>query len=154
MERGAHTSNSLFNLHSHTQLLRLIVPLSPDSLYKPILLGLGTIITWLESLATERCDVQIVRLLRAMFDKPDRRPDAENVWKVLTTCTTQGDRSLFCGPCCMPLVHDDLILTSDPEISPSKATYDIVLPVTMAKYPTDLCFNKQYNEDEQLDLRT
>ena len=111
------------------------------------------VIAWLEDLATERCDVQIIRLLRAMFDKPNRRPDAEHVWKVLTTCTTRNT-TFFCGPCCMPLVHDDSVLTNNSEIHPSEASYDSAWPTTKDEgVSTDLYFRKQYSKDQQLDLR-
>ncbi|MCJ1381953.1 hypothetical protein MMC17_005065 [Xylographa soralifera] len=110
------------------------------------------VIVWLEKLATERSDVQIVRLLRSMLDKPDRRPDAEHVWKVLTTCTT-GERIVFCGPCCMLHVHDDPFLTNNPEIDLSEAMYDSDSSMArVARVSTDLYFDKQYGNTQQLDL--
>ena len=110
------------------------------------------VIKWLEDLATQRCDVQIIRLLRAMLDKPDRRPDAEHTWKVLTTCTTR-EGVFFCGPCCMPLVYDDPILSSNPESNPSEAKYDSEIQTTkVVRMNPDLRFKKRFVKDQQLDL--
>ena len=110
------------------------------------------VIEWLEELATERCDVQIVRLIREMLDRPERRPKAEQVWKVLTTCTA-GNDTYFCGPCCMPHVQKDPVLTNDPETDPSNAQYTSEIPTTAVRAGTDKSFNQRYAEDQQLDLR-
>lgn len=110
------------------------------------------VIKWLEELATERCDVQIVRLLRDMLDIPQRRPKAEKVWKVLTTCTA-GNDTYFCGPCCMPHVQKDPVLTNNPETDPSNAQYTSESPMTAVPASTGKLFKDRYPEDQQLDLR-
>ncbi|KAL8827449.1 MAG: hypothetical protein Q9191_003174 [Dirinaria sp. TL-2023a] len=88
-----------------------------------------------------------------MLDRPDRRPDAEQVWKTLTTCTAEND-IFFCGPCCMPLVHYDPILTNNLLEDPAEAQYASDLSTTDAvRVITDNYFSEHYNEDQQLDLR-
>ena len=114
------------------------------------------VIQWLESLATERCDVQIIRLLRAMFQlQPGCRPDAEQVWKVLTTCTTNTypAKKYFCGPCCMPLLHNDPLLVTKPESNPSETVYASSLSVQNAlPISKDLYFKTKYGPDQQIAL--
>ena len=113
----------------------------------------SAVIGWLEKLATERCDVQIVRLIRKMLDRPDRRPDAEHVWKTLTTCTA-GNGMYFCGPCCMPLVYCDPILAHNHSDDPSEAQYASDLSTTGdMRVSTDKTFKQFYRQDQQLDLR-
>lgn len=111
------------------------------------------VINWLDDLATERCDVQIIRLLRSMLHtQPDQRPQAEQVWKTLTACSSISKRH-FCGPCCMPLRYNDPLLTKNVDTHPSKMDYasshriqDIV-PI-----PKDLYFQTIYEEDQELGL--
>ena len=114
------------------------------------------VLEWLDDLATEQCDVQIIRLLRAMFSpQPDQRPNAEQVWKVLTTCTHSSDISTiyFCGPCCMPLLREDPLLKLEPGVDPSQTMYapsfasNNTTPVS-----TDLSFKTKYGKDLQLDV--
>lgn len=111
---------------------------------------------WLDDLATERCDVQIIRLLCNMFNsRPDHRPDAEGVWKTLTTCTNNGPLSTiyFCGPCCMPLLHGDPLLEADPDLDPSQTKYASSLPLPNATPVNgDLFFNTIYDKDSRLDV--
>ena len=81
------------------------------------------VIEWLDELATERCDVQIKRLLRSMLHiQPDQRPSAEQVWKELTTCSSGTGRH-FCGPCCMPLQYNDPLLVESADVHPSEIAY-------------------------------
>lgn len=112
---------------------------------------------WLDELATERCDVQIIRLLREMLDfDPDRRPNAEQVWKVLTTITNNTSplsTIYFCGPCCMPLLHKDPLLKIDPGVDPSQTKYASSVPLhNPTPVSKDLYFGKTYAGDEQLDV--
>ena len=116
---------------------------------------MSAVLKWLDDLATERCDVQIVRLLRDMFSiKPSHRPNAERVWKVLTTITTFSSYSAiyFCGPCCMPLQHGDRLLETDLHVDPSQTKYISSLqlrdPTPVSK---DLHFKDKYDKDQQLD---
>ena len=114
----------------------------------------SAVIDWLEGLANERCDVQIVRLLRNMFDKPDRRPSAVHVWKFLTACTAGNGTTFFCGPCCMPQVYDDPSFTASPVIDPSQTQYASALTTTNpVGVSTDKYFKQHYRPDEQLDIR-
>lgn len=115
------------------------------------------VLEWLDGLVTEGCDVKIMRLLRAMFSpKPDHRPNAEQVWKVLTTCKTSAKVPpiYFCGPCCMPFLHDDLLLTADPRSDPSRSNYVYsIQPSRPESVSRDLHFKTQYERGAQLDLR-
>ena len=112
---------------------------------------MSAVLEWLDKLTTERCDVQIVRLLRQMLDfEPKLRPNAEQVWKSLTTITTSsaGPATYFCGPCCMPLVHGDPQLKIDiANDSYSSTPTDGATPVSR-----DLEFRDKYNRDEQFDI--
>lgn len=84
------------------------------------------VLEWLEALISDRCDVQMIQLLRAMFNlQPEQRPNAEQVWKSLTTCTKSSDTTdiHFCGPCCMPLILEDPLLKAEPGVDPSRTQY-------------------------------
>lgn len=99
------------------------------------------VLQWLEDRAEERCDVQIVRLIRSMMrTNYEDRPSAEQVWKTLTTCTS-GSLLYFCGPCCMPLICNDPLLDEDPDTDPSEAKYTLSKSGTI---PNDLQFKEQY----------
>jgi len=79
--------------------------LFPESYNKCV----GGVLVQLENIATvERCDVQLLSLIRCMLDDwRVNRPDADEVWKRATTCTsssTTNARTCFCGPCCMPFL--------------------------------------------------
>ena len=111
---------------------------------------------WLNDLITERCDVQIIRLLHQMLDfEPNRRPNAEQVWKALTTVTTSsfGPATYFCGPCCMPLVHGDPLLKIDIGVDPSQTEYSSS-PSTHedTAVSRDLEFKEKYSRNQQLDI--
>lgn len=113
------------------------------------------VIAWLDTLASERCDVQIIHLLQAMFNtQPDQRPDAEQVWKVLTTCTSNTGKH-FCGPCCMPLLSNDQSLIKDPDSDPSEIEYASSMLVRNLEngvsVPTDLHFAQIFQRSQQLD---
>lgn len=112
------------------------------------------VIRWLDDLATERCDVQIIRLLHSMLnEKPDRRPEAEQVWKILTTCSSMSKRH-FCGPCCMPLLYNDPVLMLKPDAHPSETEYaSSMLVRSVVPVPQDLFFQTEYERDEELGLQ-
>ena len=115
---------------------------------------MSAVLEWLEELVTERCDAQVVRLLRAMLSiQPQNRPTAEAVWKRLT-CITSLSKDYFCGPCCMPLSDNDPLLKADSDKDPSRTRYGSVLEVPNA-HPVedDLFFRSQYETDIQLDFR-
>lgn len=109
---------------------------------------------WLESLVTERCDVQILRLLRAMFSQePAHRPDAEYVWKVLTNCTTTT-KQYFCGPCCMPLLYNDPLLKKLAVTDPISTAYELpVSSPSAAPITKDLYFRTKYENDGDLGMQ-
>ncbi len=111
-------------------------------------------IKWLESLATERCDVQILRLIRAMFsEEPAQRPDAETVWKDLTNCTT-ATKQYFCRPCCMPLLYNDPLLEKLLVTDSITATYDsLVSSPSAAPVTKDLYFRTRYENDADLGMQ-
>lgn len=103
----------------------------------------------------ERCDVQIIHLLSAMFnEQPEHRPDAEQVWKVLTTCTSNTKKH-FCGPCCMPLLNNDPLITREPESDPSKTEYASSMLSKniedVKSVPVDLHFRPYFEWDESLE---
>lgn len=102
---------------------------------------------------TERCDAQILRMLRAMFDTdPKQRPNAEQVWKALTICTT-GKRLYFCGPCCMPLLHDDPLLERAPLEDPATSNYMSPNPTkSISSITRDLYFRTEYTRDQDFGL--
>ena len=114
------------------------------------------VLEWLDGLATERCDVQIIRLLRAMLSfRPDRRPNAEQVWKTLTTCTNNVPlgNNYFCGPCCMPLLREDPLLKADPGVPPSETKYASSLSLLDRKpVSRDLSFKTKFDKDEQVNV--
>lgn len=99
----------------------------------------------LDSLVTERCDVQIVSLIRGMMSiKPTDRPTAKQAWETLTICTT-GSESYFCGSCCMPLHPDDPLLGSDAHPDPSRAEYATSESTpNVSPLPDDLHFKVKY----------
>ena len=114
------------------------------------------VIGWLDSLCKERCDVQIVHLLRKMFSKnPAQRPEAEQVWKSLTTSTSSTGKH-FCGPCCMPLLYTDPMLAQDQHSDLSTTHYASsptvveTLGNTLATMQ-DLFFKKIFDPNQQLD---
>ena len=111
---------------------------------------------WLNGLITERCDVQIIRLLHQMLDfEPNRRPNAEQVWKTLTTATTSsfGPATYFCGPCCMPLVHGDPLLKIDIGVDPSQTEYSSSSSTHEARpVSRDLEFKDKYSRNQQFDM--
>ena len=105
------------------------------------------VLTWLDSLAHERCDVQIARLIRNMLKmEPKDRPTSAEVWKTLTTCTsdsgTSESGSYFCGPCCMPLHRDDPLLHMDLDADPSQTKY--YLYNGTGQIPKDIGFRESY----------
>ena len=78
------------------------------------------VIEWLELLSKsnpERSDVQILRLLTAMFStQPSSRPRADEVWKTLTCCTREvscDEAKLYCGQCCMPILSSEISLSGE-----------------------------------------
>ena len=111
------------------------------------------VIKWLEDLATERCDVQIVRLLRSMLHlQPAQRPQAEHVWKTLTACSSISKRH-FCGPCCMPLLYNDPLLTEKVDTHPSEIDYASSRRVQgIVPIPRDTYFQTSYDRDQELGL--
>ena len=115
---------------------------------------MSEVLTWLDDLATERCDVQVVRLLRKMFSfEPKERPDAETVWKVLTACTTT-DSQYFCGPCCMPLARNDPLLAMDLQVEPSRTKYSFSSSIsTTEPLKIDSSFGTNYQSNLPLRLR-
>ena len=117
---------------------------------------LSAVLSWLDGLATERCDVQIIRLLRAMFSfQPSHRPSADQVWKSLTTITKSTPASViyFCRPCCMPLLQDDPLLEIEPDVDPSQTKYGSSLPLHEATpVGRDLYFKNKYDRDQLLDV--
>ena len=127
--------------------------------YKPEVMS--AVLKWLDGLATERCDMQIIRLLHRMFNvHAHRRPDAEEVWKILTTITTAptittdslvSGEVYFCGPCCMPLQHGDPLLKTDLGVDPSQTKYGSSLPLHGAKSVSrNPCFKDRFDEDQLL----
>ena len=124
--------------------------------YKPEVTS--AVLKWLDGLATERCDMQIIRLLHRMFNiHAHRRPDAEEVWKTLTTITTAPtitkDPLYFCGPCCMPLQYGDPLLKTDLGVGPSETRYASSLPLHEARSVSrNLYFKDKFDEDQLLDV--
>ena len=114
------------------------------------------VLTWLDDLATERCDVQIIRLLRTMFSiQPSHRPNAEQVWKTLTTITKTSlfPAIYFSGPCCMPLLHEDPLLKTDPCVAPSQTKYSSSMPLLEATpVSRDLYFKNKYDKGQRFDV--
>ena len=117
---------------------------------------MSAVFEWLDELITERCDVQIIRLLHQMLHfEPNRRPNAEQVWKSLTTVTTSssGPATYFCGPCCMPLVLGDPLLKIDVGVDLSQTEYS---SSSSTHGPTpeikDLEFRDNYSKDQQFDI--
>lgn len=112
------------------------------------------VIEWLVSLSKsnpERSDVQILRLLTAMFStQPSSRPSADEVWKTLTCCTRGGPKDeakFYCGPCCMPILKSEVSLSEDLSSDPSRANYSSSEAikgdmVTMERKPTESPFFK------------
>ena len=122
--------------------------------YKPKVIS--AVFEWLDGLTTERCDVQIIRLLHQMLSfEPERRPNAEQIWKSLTTVTTSssGPATYFCGPCCMPLVHGDPLSKIDTRVDLSQTEYSSS-PSTHGATPVsrDLEFKDKYSRDQQPDI--
>ena len=103
------------------------------------------VITWLEDLADERCDVQIIRLIRSMLQQNyEDRPKAWQVWKALTTYTSNSE-VYFCGPCCMPLHRHDPLLHADSDRDPSQTEYPVEeSPQATEPVPEDLSFKTKY----------
>lgn len=115
------------------------------------------VLSWLDDLATERCDVQIIRLLHTMFSiQPSHRPSADQVWKVLTTVSktaTPFSPIYFCGPCCMPLLHEDPLLQADAGIDLSQTKYSSPLPLNdSTPVSRDLEFKNSYDRAQQFDI--
>ncbi len=111
------------------------------------------VIEWLDDLATERCDVQIIRLLRSMLHvEPTQRPNAEQVWKVLTTCFSIKKRH-FCGSCCMPLLYNDPLLVESADVHPSEIAYASAhMARAVVPVPKDQSFRTEYAIDQELGL--
>ena len=107
------------------------------------------VLTWLDKLADERCDVQIVRLIRSMLQlEPKDRPKAWQVWKALTRCTSNAGL-YFCGPCCMPFHRHDPLLRADSDRDPSQTEYAVAeSPNTTEPIPNDLNFKKKYGASQ------
>lgn len=103
------------------------------------------VLVWLDSLANERCDVQIVRLIRDMMRSSyEDRPTAKQVWERLTTYTSDSGL-YFCGPCCMPLHRDDPLLHADADTDPSQTQYATSESTQHTRpVPHDLTFEVQY----------
>ncbi len=103
------------------------------------------VLVWLDGLANERCDVQIVRLIRGMMRNACKdRPNAKQVWEILTTCTSDSGL-YFCGPCCMPLHRDDPLLRADADTDPSQTDYATSeSPQNTRSLPNDLAFKEKY----------
>ena len=114
------------------------------------------VLEWLGRLVDERCDAQIVWLLRAMFSfKPERRPSAETVWRELNRCTsmTTLEPTYFCGPCCMPMLHDDPLLMEN-NTKPALTKYASSFQASNAEpLRTDPFFETRYPNSVHLDLR-
>ena len=129
-------------------------PEGKGSFYKPEVMS--AVFEWLDDLTTERCDVQIIRLLHQMLNfEPNRRPNAEQVWKSLTTITTSssGPATYFCGPCCMPLVLGDPLLKIGIGVNPSETEYSSSSSTHEAKsVNVDLEFKDKYSRDQQFDI--
>ena len=117
---------------------------------------MSAVLEWLDDLATERCDVQIIRLLHQMLSfEPNRRPNAKQVWNSLTTVTisSSGPATYFCGPCCMPLVHGDPLLKIDTDVDLSQTEYSCSSSThEAAPVNWDLEFKDKYSRDQQLDI--
>ena len=111
------------------------------------------VIEWLEDLATERCDVQVIRIIRSMLlIQPDQRPSAEHVWKVLTTCSSITKRH-FCGSCCMPLLYNDPLLVESADVHPSKIPYaSSHIARAIVPAPKDQFFRTEYARNQELGL--
>lgn len=106
------------------------------------------VLDWLEDLANERCDVQIVRLIRGMMESQyEKRPTAKQVWGILTTCTS-GSKLYFCGPCCMPLHRGDPLLFANPDTDPSQTEYATWESTQSASLPDELGFKVKYTADQ------
>jgi len=107
------------------------------------------VVEWLDSLANERCDVQIVRLIRGMMRIAYKdRPTAKQVWESLTACTSDSGL-YFCGPCCMPLHRDDPLLRADADTDPSQTDYATSeSPQNTRSLPDDLAFKQKYGADQ------
>ncbi len=111
------------------------------------------VIEWLDDLATERCDVQIIRLLRSMLhSQPDQRPEAEHVWKTLAACSSISKHH-FCGPCCMPLLYNDPLLTENVDTPPSEIDYASSRRIQdIVSIPKDPYFQTSYERGQELGL--
>lgn len=103
------------------------------------------VIAWLEKLVEERCDMQIVRLIRNMMRLiPEERPSAESVWETLTACTSTTGQ-IFCGPCCMPHLPGDPLLDENAHEDLSLCRYASSEPVyNTTIVPDDLSFQTSF----------
>lgn len=106
------------------------------------------VLDWLEDLANERCDVQIVRLIRGMMESQyEKRPTAKQVWGSLTICTS-GSNLYFGGPCCMPLRGGDPLLRANAGTDPSQTEYATWESTQSASLPVELGFKVRYAVDQ------
>ncbi|KAL5386078.1 hypothetical protein PMIN02_008665 [Paraphaeosphaeria minitans] len=66
--------------------------------------NIDKVLEWVRNHVVERCDVQILELIRNMTLKPRKqRLFAREVWSELVTVRSNDDTSVhFCGACCMP----------------------------------------------------
>ncbi len=72
------------------------------------------------------------------------RPNAKQVWKILTYCTSDSGL-YFCGPCCMPLHRDDPLLRVDADTDPSQTKYATSESTqNTSPLPGDLTFKEKY----------
>jgi serine/threonine protein kinase len=66
--------------------------------------NMDKVIKWMSDLVSQRSDVQLLRLIRAMVkEKPKERPHANQVWEELVIIYGDDQEARFCGACCMPL---------------------------------------------------